>query len=215
MTPQTAVAVLHRGLPWRCCCSGSAVPWQCCAVACRGGASAAAVLLQWQCCAVAVLLQWQCCAVACRGGASAAAVLQLWRLLYGTSRSERLSVSEFRSVFYACRGCLLHASFYIRILFSAFLYLSVFCFEPRRNAGGTLIDSIGYGNAKWNELGVVTSQQNHLRPSCADIYHVPSWVSMSFCLLFLILPGSTLSFFNLFSFCFIDYFVPFSFLLPS
>ena len=36
---------------------------------------------------------------------------QLWRLVCGTSRSERLSVSEFRSVSYCCRGGLLHASF--------------------------------------------------------------------------------------------------------
>lgn len=82
-----AVAVLRRGLPWRCCCSGCAVPWP----------------------AVAVLRcgrQWPCCAVACSGGAAlcpvesafpTVAVLRRgvqWRVLCGSSRSERMSVSS-------------------------------------------------------------------------------------------------------------------------
>ena len=66
-------------LEWRCLCSG-------------GGA-----------CAVAVLQPWQCC---CSGGAAmwlALAPLQLWRFLCGTSRSERLSASEFHTISYCFR----------------------------------------------------------------------------------------------------------------
>ena len=127
-----AAAVLRRGLRrqrrllWRCCC-GQAAPW-------LGVSPLAAVaMLLWTSCAmargvapgffggaaVAVLQSWFC-AVACGDNAACSggsepwpAALQCrsagaapWRcwLLSGTSRSERLHVSEFCSMSYCFRG---------------------------------------------------------------------------------------------------------------